>query len=415
MSMLLVVALAFGVAACTVGMPKAEHATINWTETYQQIDGFGASSANNPVLRAVTDEQADLFFDATKGAGLSLLRTQIHPDGSSTEIVTAQKAVARGALVWGSPWSPSANYKTNGNVNNGGHLLRSEYGAWAHTLAAYVKMMRTNGVPLYAISVQNEPDISIDYESCLYTPQEMHDFVPYLYSALQEAGVGSTKIMIAEDSEWRIDLAKAAIADPNVAKDVGVVAAHGYLAKIQPYKTGSAHLWETEVYDREISHYDGGITEGLRWASTIHKFLTVAGVNAWHYWGLRTDDNDNGGLTDLNGNPAKRLYILGQWSKFVRPGWIRIGVGYSGSLQITAFKDPGSQSFAIVVVNPGSGAITEKVTLNGITTSMVTPWITSAGLSLSAQDPVTVNGSAFSYTIPSLSVATFYGAVSKTN
>ena len=304
-SMLLVIVVAFSVAACTVGMPKAQNATINWTEIYQQIDGFGASSANNPVLRAVTEDQADLFFDSAKGAGLSLLRTQIHPDGSSTEIVTAQKAVARGALVWGSPWSPSAKYKTNENVNNGGHLLRSEYAAWAHMLAAYVKMMRTNGVPMYAISVQNEPDISIDYESCLYTPQEMHDFVPYLYSALQEAGVGSTKIMIAEDSEWRIDLAKAAIADPNVARDVGVVAAHGYLAKIQPYKTGNAHLWETEVYDREISHYDGSIAEGLRWASTIHKFLTVAGVSAWHYWGLRTDDNDNGGLTDLNGIPGQ--------------------------------------------------------------------------------------------------------------
>src|ERR1700722_14859090 len=121
--MSLVMALALGVAAFITGMPKGPTATINWMDVHQQIDGFGASSANNPVLRAVTDEQADLFFDSTKGAGLSLLRTQIHPDGSSTEIVTAQKAVVRGALVWGSPWSPSAKYKTNGDVNNGGHLL----------------------------------------------------------------------------------------------------------------------------------------------------------------------------------------------------------------------------------------------------------------------------------------------------
>jgi glucuronoarabinoxylan endo-1,4-beta-xylanase len=413
--MLLAMALALGVAAFVTGMPKGQTATINWTEVHQQIDGFGASSANNPVLRAVTDDQADLFFDTTKGAGLSLLRTQIHPDGSSTEIVTAQKAVARGALVWGSPWSPTAKFKTNGNVNYGGHLLRSEYAAWAHTLAAYVQMMRANGVPMYAISVQNEPDISIDYESCLYTPQEMHDFVPYLHSALHEAGVGNTKIMIAEDAEWKIDLAKATIADSNVAKDVGVVAAHGYLAKIQPYKTGSAHLWETEVYDREISKYDGSISEGLRWASTVHKFLTVAEVSAWHYWGLRTDDDDNGGLTDLNGNPAKRLYVLGQWSKFVRPGWYRIGVSYSAKLQITAFKDPAGKSFAIVAVNSGSTAIAEKFTLDGFSTSSVTPWITSDSLSLSAQDPVSVRGATFNYTLPALSVTTFYGAVSKTN
>ncbi len=107
-------------AADFLGLPKDETATINWMDVRQQIDGFGGSSVSILPLRAITDEQADLFFDSTKGVGLSLLRTSIQPDGSSTEIVTAQKAVARGVRIWSAPWSPPANFKTNGSVNNGG-------------------------------------------------------------------------------------------------------------------------------------------------------------------------------------------------------------------------------------------------------------------------------------------------------
>jgi len=404
-----------GLCGCAWLAPKDEAATIKWTDVRQQIDGFGAASVSIVGLKGITDEQADLFFDPTKGVGISLLRSSIQPDGSSTEIVTAQKAVARGAKVWGAPWSPPANFKTNGKLAYGGSLIRSNYKAWADILARYVQMMKSKGVPIYAVSVQNEPEVSVDYPSCIYSAQDIHDFVPFLHTALQDAGVGNTKIMIAEDAEWRIDLAKVSLADPNVSKDVAIVAAHAYGGNIQPFKTGSAHLWETEVFDRDIKAYDGSIAEGLKLATIIHKFLTIAGVNAWHWWTLTTDDNDNGGLTDLNVNPAKRLYILGQWSKFVRPGWNRIGVSYSGPLQITAFKDSGNTSFAIVVVNSAAIATAEKFNLNGFSTGSITPWITSSNFSLAAQAPVSVSGTTFTYTLPPLSVTTFYGNAQKTN
>jgi glucuronoarabinoxylan endo-1,4-beta-xylanase len=391
---------------------RGQPANINWTELHQEIDGFGASSASDmPELNAITDVRADMFFDPVKGIGLSLLRTQIQPDGSSLEIVTAQKAAARGAKVWAAPWTPPAKYKTNGTLENGGFLISSDYPAWADALAGYIKMMQSNGVQIYALSVQNEPDISQPYVSCLYSAQNIHDFVPHLYSALQSTGVGDTKIMIAEQYHWAFDLTEVAMADPSVAQHVGIIAAHGYgNERILAHSSGDAHLWETEDSGAPTDgKFDGSIQDGLKWASKIHEFLTVANVNAWHWWTLMTDEDDNGGLTDIHGSPAKRMFILGHWSKFVRPGWQRIGVTVSGSVQISAFKDPKNRSFAIVALNTGRYSKAQTFSLQGFSTDSIIPWVTSASSSLAPQVPVVVSGSTFTYRLSAFSVTTFTG------
>lgn len=414
---------------------SSEPATINWTDLHQQIDGFGGSSAD--FLNSLTPTQADFFFTRT-GIGLSILRTQIIPnvatcdiafqkDGCSNsngqilngELGTAQLAAARGATVFSTPWSPPGSYKTNGEFKEGGSLLRSHYSDWAKDIADYVATMKKNGVPLFAVSVQNEPDLTTDYGSCRYTAQEIHDFVPYLYSALQSGGVGATRIMIAEQSSWAFDLTSAAMADPKVAPEVGIIAAHGYRGNIQPYSTGSARLWQTED-SSQSAIYDSGMADGLSWALKIHGYLTVANVNAWVWWFLtdmprQGEGADNAALTDINGNIPKRAYVTGQWSKFVRPGWYRIGVGYSGPLKISAFKDPAGQAFAIVVVNPDRSPVTQSFSLNGFSTKSVTPWVTSSSSSLIAQTRVPIRGATFVYNVPRMSVTTLTGDVAKEN
>lgn len=419
-----------------VGVWLSDHglqtATINWTDVRQTIDGFGGSSAD--FLIGLTPAQADFFF-TTAGIGLSIVRTQIIPDAATCnsefhnggcsssngqilngELGTAQLAVARGAIVFSTPWSPPGAYKSNGSFRNGGSLLSSHYSDWAREIASYVTMMANNGVPLYAVSVQNEPDLSTSYGSCTYTAQEIHDFIPYLRSALHSVGAGSTKIMIAEESSWATDLTSATMADPKLTPEVGIVAAHGYRGKIQAYRTGSARLWQTED-SSQSSTYDGSMTDGMTWAVKIHSYLAVANVNAWVWWFLtdmprQGEGTDNGALTDVNGNFPKRTCITGQWSKFVRPGWSRVGVSYYfGPLKITAFKDPGNQSFAIVAVNSSANEITQTFCLKGFSTTSVTPWITSEQWSLAVQAPVPVNGSSFAYTLPAFSVTTFSGTV----
>lgn len=280
-------------------------------------------------------------------------------------------------------------------------------------------MMKKHGVPLYAVSVQNEPDLATDYGSCRYTAQEIHDFVPYLYSALQSGGVADTRIMIAEQSSWAFDLTSVAMADPKVASDVGIIAAHGYRGDIRPYSTGSARLWQTED-SSQSAIYDGAMADGLSWALKIHSYLTVANANAWVWWfltdmPLQGEGADNAALTDINGNIPKRAYVTGQWSKFVRPGWYRIGVGYSGPLRISAFKDPAGRAFAIVVVNPDRSPVSQSLFLNGFSAKSITPWVTSSTSSLIAQTNVSIKGATFSYKFPRMSVTTLTGDVANEN
>src|SRR5262245_53617210 len=98
----------------------------------QHISGFGASSAW--TLPAASDALADQFFSVDSGIGLSLLRVRITPNGTTDELVTAQKAIARGASVWAAPWSPPGEWKSGTNAANalwGGKLLPEHYGDWA--------------------------------------------------------------------------------------------------------------------------------------------------------------------------------------------------------------------------------------------------------------------------------------------
>jgi glucuronoarabinoxylan endo-1,4-beta-xylanase len=424
-------------------LTRSRTAVINWTDVHQVIDGFGGSCAG--FSKPFSPEMADFFF-TTSGIGLSLLRVQVVPSAADCasffvpdngpcvtvptgatilqgELAIAQQAVARGVKVWGAPWSPPASMKTNGSFINGGGLLPADYPAWAASLAGYVKMMNSNGLPVYALSVQNEPDITQHYGSSTYTAQQLHHFVPYLYSAFQSAGVGSTKIMIAEAADWDFSLTDAAMADPAVAADVSILAAHGYGdwegARIVAPKNYGKHVWQTEDSSTS-SIYDGSMEDALHWATKIHRYLTIAEVNAWHWWILSDGRDygygtDNSALTDINLNYPKRAYVTGQWSKFVRPGWHRVGVSYNiGPLQITAFKDSGNQSFVIVAVNSGRKPVRQTFEFNGFSTDAVTPWVTSANLSLAPQAPVLASGASFTYTLPASSVTTFSGTALKT-
>lgn len=417
-------------------------AVINWTDVHQVIDGFGGSSAG--FSKPFSPEMADFFF-TTSGIGLSLLRVQVVPSAADCalffvpdngpcvtvptgatilqgELAIAHQAVSRGVKVWSAPWSPPASMKTNRSYINGGQLLVTDYPAWAASLAGYVKMMNSNGLPIYAVSVQNEPDITQHYGSSRYTAQQLHDFVPYLHSAFQSAGVGSTKIMIAEAAEWDFSLTDAAMADPAVAAEVDILAAHGYgdwSAKIAAPKNYGKHVWQTEDSSTS-SIYDGSMEDALHWATKIHRYLTIAEVNAWHWWILSDGRDygygtDNSALTDINLIYPRRAYVTGQWSRFVRPGWHRVGVSYNiGSLQITAFKNSGNQSFAIVAVNSGRKPMRQTFEFNGFSADAVTPWVTSANLSLAPQAPVLTSGTSFTYTLPASSVTTFSGTALKT-
>ena len=241
--------------------------------------------------------------------------------------------------------------------------------------------------------------------------------------------------MLPETSSWDFSRADATLTDPETASVVSIVAAHVYdgypsgvyqLAK----ETGKA-VWQTEICDFPGApgwwgSYDPGIHSALSYARMIHDFFTIAEANAWHYFTVNEGNStlDNSGLygdgqSDSNGRVipgseqlAKRAFAIGNFSKFIRPGWVRIGVSADPSLNlsISAYKNPDTGEFAIVVVNWSRDNPSVTFTMNGFAASSVRRFVTSSELDLEELSPIPISGTDFSATLAQMSVTTFVGS-----
>jgi len=348
---------------------------------------------------------------------------------TAAELSNAQGAKARGAKVWVSFWSPPAGMKSNGSFVAGGNMqagaANANYIALAPLQASVVTLFTgTYGIPVAGLSFQNEPDVSNGtYPSCLWTAQQIHDYIPYLSAALTVAGY-STPLIIAEPTTFISTLMVTAMADAAVASDITILAGHAYAVNgYTPISNGLANTgacaggatacrqWETEVSNANA--YDGSITSALTYATMIANFFINSGINLWSYWLCvePSTQNDNGALTDNSGNLAKRAYAIGQWSKFVLPGWWQLSKTYvgAGGLLINAFSDQAKTNFAVQVVNGSGVAVALTTTLSaGPAFTTVTPYITSSTQSLAAQPTVPVVAHVFGpFSIPANSVVTF--------
>src|SRR5208282_3026802 len=162
-------------------------ATIDWTNVHQTIDGFGAADAF--VGNLSTANQTFFFGTGTGQLGLSILRTEVPNNGDSSgdcstvnvgcagPVVSDMKAViANGGIVYSSPWTPPPAYKTNGlnTCTDEAGLITSDYAAYATWLANYVKSLKTEeNITLSAISLQNEPNECLNYDSAFWTAAEI--------------------------------------------------------------------------------------------------------------------------------------------------------------------------------------------------------------------------------------------------
>lgn len=383
-------------------------ATVNFGDVRQTIDGFGAASAwSSGTIPAATLDQ---IYSPITGAGLSLLRSRIQPSGGSSENQMMQQVGAYGVRAWSTPWTMPREYKTNHDNNNGGNLDPAHYQDYANQIANYVQDMTRQGIPLYAVSIQNEPNWTATYESARWDASSFAAFLPYLGQTFASRGITTTKIMLPEELNWDFSYASTIMANPALAQYVGILAAHNYGETSTSWKPVSIAngkpVWETEFTSNQTAEWDTAIDE----ADDIYQAMTLANANAYHYWWL-SSNNTTSGLTS-NWTPTKRLWAMGQYSRFVRPGWVRVGETDDGGLDITTFKDPASGKFAIVTVNKSTtNAVTESFTLSGLTANSVTPYVTSSTENLAAQTAITLTGggTTFSATIAASSIQTFYG------
>jgi glucuronoarabinoxylan endo-1,4-beta-xylanase len=399
---------------CSGGAPSSADVVVTLSDVHQRISGFGASTAWGSTMSAA---DADLLWSTTAGAGLSLHRIRIdYQTGHTSELGIAALAVAHGVTVWATPWTPPAADKTGATGANGeveGTLSNGQaYGAF---LANFVAYMKGQGVNIYAVSAQNEPDANVTYESCSYTGATLASFIgTYMGPAL--AGTGA-KIMAPETQNWCTfpNYEPAILGDAKASMYTSIIATHEYGCSPKAYpeiQQAGKEFWETEIYDTATTTPDPGMGSALRVAKLIHDAMTIASMNAWHYWWVYPASADNGALWDKNtGQATKRLWVEGNFSRFVRPGFQRVGTSGSvpSGVLVSAYVNPSDGTVAIVAVNDNTSAAPISFFVSGAPPCKITPWVTSAADDIAAKANVAVASSRFTYSLDPQSVTTFVG------
>jgi len=404
----------------TPGTAQSGDITVDPGKTYQVVDGFGEADVWQNSSSAAMQT---LLFDPVNGIGLTLLRIGIESvSGKSVLMGSAGVADGKACMmyagsackVWAAPWSPPAAMKNNNNVNGGASndtLKTEDYDAWATLLAtfpAYYKQQ--SGIDLYAISAQNEPDFNPTYEACVYDKNQMVTFIKALGPKLAALSP-PVKVLAAEPDNWGNlwggdSYGPAIIADATANMYVGPIATHDYgntsagtYARPAPPANNTHHIWETECTP--------GDTGPITIATMIYAAFTTGGVSAWHYWWTQA-------LVPNASSPPPQVYALGNFSKFVRPGYYRADVSgapkASGSVPlVVAFTNHADGTVVVVVVNGGAAQQASFFVAGTAWPASVTPYVTTTSSKLAAGSPISVTAGRFSASLAAQSVTTFVG------
>jgi O-glycosyl hydrolase len=415
---------------------------VSFGTTYQTIRGFGASEVNFGVLPS--SQITALYGQSGQQVGLSIMRVQIAPTTwtSSTqtavtsawtaELTNAKAAQAMGAIIFATPWSPPASMKTN-NSTNEGSLSTTSYADYGNYLAAYATYAKSMGVNLYAISMQNEPDANpcvvngVDegptgsgcYASCLWTAAELDTWVAG-YGTLVTQGATPVKLMMPESSYFNQAMSDPTLDDSAAVGNVSIIGGHQYSTAPAYYANAvnkGKDVWMTEHYLVPVS--DGpttSIADALAMAEEIHNSMTVGQYNAYVWWeGPNTTvPAVQEHLVDVYNNPTYFGLAIAQFSRFIRPGYMRASATANPvtGVYVSAYTGQdtsGTQHYVIVAINAGTTARDINFTFSDTPTtiSSMTPYATTSAGGVMPQTAVTVAGGEFNYTMPAQSIVTF--------
>jgi glucosylceramidase len=372
-------------------------------QTMLGIGGALTDAAAETFYKLPKDKQQEVlraYFDPQNGIGFSLGRTHIHScdfsSDSYTYVTDGDKALKsfniehdlkyrvpfikeilatagkENFTLFASPWSPPAWMKDNDTMLQGGKLKPEFYGTWASYCAKFMKAYEKEGVPIWGMTVQNEPMANQVWESCIYTAEEERDFVKnYLGPTLAKEGLGDRKIMIWDHNRGMMyQRAKVVLDDPEAAKYVWGVAYHWYVGdhfdnvKRVQEAFPKTHLLFTEgcngPFDMaKIDDWDGGEAYGK---SMINDFNN--GAVGWTDWNVLLDEHggpnhvQNYCFAPIHGDTKtgalhymNSYYYIGHFSKFVRPGAKRVMSSSTlDALLTTAFVNKNG-NIVVVVMN----------------------------------------------------------------
>ncbi len=345
------------------------------------------------------------YYDTANGIGYTIARTNMNSCDFSSDMYTYVKdndsaltsfdiahdekykiplikkamAAAGGKLhLFISPWSPPAWMKTNDDMLHGGKLKPQYDQSWANYYVKYIRALEKENVPVWGLTVQNEPMATQRWESCVYTATEERDFIKNFLGPTLHKNHLEDKKLIAWDHNrnWLYQRASILLNDPASAQYIWGIGFHWYsesqfsnVKRVAEAFPGKAlMLTEGGNGDFDPKHLDNwslGENYGL---NMIHDFNN--GAVAWTDWNILLDEKggpnhvSNFSFAPIHADHKEgtlhftnSYYYIGHFSKFIRPGAKRIIVSSNTSqLLTTAFKNQDG-TLAIVVMNPGDEEI----------------------------------------------------------
>ncbi|CDG37499.1 Glucuronoxylanase XynC [Acetivibrio thermocellus BC1] len=395
-----------------ITVDAAETATINLSAEKQVIRGFGGM--NHPVwISDLTPQQRDTAFGNGEGQlGFTILRIHVDENRNnwSKEVATARRAIELGAIVFASPWNPPSNMVetfTRNGVPNQKRLRYDKYGDYVQHLNDFVAYMKSNGVDLYAISVQNEPDYA--HEWTWWAPQEMLRFMR------DYAGQINCRVMAPESFQYLKNMSDPILNDPQALANLDILGAHFYGTTVNnmPYplfeqKGAGKELWMTEVYvPNSDSNSADRWPEALEVAHNMHNALVEGNFQAYVWWYIRRSY----GPMKEDGTISKRGYMMAHYSKFVRPGYVRVDATKNPTYNVylSAYKNKKDNSVVAVVINKSTEAKTINISVPGTSIRKWERYVTTGSKNLRKESDINASGTTFQVTLEPQSVTTFVG------
>lgn len=395
----------------------AGDAVINLRETDQFIRGFGGINHPEWTGADLSDAQRRTAFgnDANE-MGMTVLRVFVNPDKNqwNKAVATAKYAQSMGATIFASPWEPPANLAESGGSNGKLHVPKKNYAAYAQHLNDFGTYMKNQGVELYSISVQNEPDYASEWT--YWSTDETTDFL-----ANYADKITSTRVMSPESFQYAPETAswvkdggkkfyRKILNNPKAFENCDLFGTHFYgttrdWMDFPDLEKCGKEIWMTEVYvPNSTANSNNNWPEALQVSENIHNGLVVGNMSAYVWWYIRRSYSP----MSENGTISKRGYCMAQYSKWVRPGYVRTGVTESpaNGLLISAYKGD-SNKVVVVAVNKGSD-VSQRFTVDGQTIKNVDRYRTSANENIAETKNLELDGtSSFWAQLPGNSVSTF--------
>jgi glucosylceramidase len=390
--------------------------TVDTGTLCQSMVGFGAAFTETSVWNLTqmgaekTKEILNAYFNPYTGSGYTFTRTHInscdfcianycydtvagdytldHFDISHElkwmipRIKEAAAVPGSDFILFGSPWAPPAWMKTTNQMLHGGELKPACYAAWALYFVKYIQEMEKNGVPIWGVTIQNEPEYSPDFwEGCRYTPEQERDFLKnYLGPAFKQHN-RDEKIMVFDHNKDHVAVwASTIMGDTAAAKYAWGTAYHWYTGD-QFDNLAAAHTaapakqligTECSLYDSDFRQYSGGerMAHGM-----------IGDINNWsagyQTWNLVCDVTNLGPSDAGTKCPSPIMvnvstksveyepdyYYMTHFSRYVRPGAVRLkSSSDNANIETVSFKNTNG-SIVTLVLNRTANAISFKLKL----------------------------------------------------